>query len=455
MMTYASRTLLSDGIGRVSSAQNIAQYFVLIAALGIPTYGVKKVAACCGKKQDINKVFSELFFLNLCSTMACSLSYFLMIYILPFFREQLSLYLAAGLIIIFNAFNVDWYYQGTEEFRYIMYRSLAVKILSLVALFTFVHTEDDFVAYAIVLSMSKVSNYLFNIIHVRKRVSISIKNIDMIQHIKPVVILLAASVAVEVYTLADTTMLTFLCGESIVGYYSTAVKSISVLRTLIVAVCAVFLPRLSLYYAQNEMRKFKELILRGFKILLTFTIPAATGCYLLSKNMIFLMFGTTFEGAVQTLQILSISIITVAISNFIGYQILITIGKEKIMFLSTVIGAAVNVCLNLFFIPILQHNGAAIASVITEGTVAIIQLIAVRKIVDFKSLIRTTILPIIGSSIIMYVTVNIVVHVFSSNLLVVIIGGIMGVGSYCGGSILLRNDLVPIIRSLYQKEICS
>lgn len=41
---YVSRILLPVGVGKVASAQNIASYFVTLAALGLPSYGVREFA---------------------------------------------------------------------------------------------------------------------------------------------------------------------------------------------------------------------------------------------------------------------------------------------------------------------------------------------------------------------------------------------------------------------------
>ena len=46
---WVSRILMAEGIGKVSSAQNIVQYFTILAALGLPTYGTKVVSALNGK----------------------------------------------------------------------------------------------------------------------------------------------------------------------------------------------------------------------------------------------------------------------------------------------------------------------------------------------------------------------------------------------------------------------
>ena len=77
--TYVSHVLTATGVGKVTSAQNIAQYFVLIAALGIPNYGTREIARVLDKQDKTNKLFSELFFLNFISTMICSIAYYILI----------------------------------------------------------------------------------------------------------------------------------------------------------------------------------------------------------------------------------------------------------------------------------------------------------------------------------------------------------------------------------------
>ena len=383
---YASRILLSEGIGKVASAQNIVLYFTTIASLGIPTYGVKKIAENRLNRDRLSEIFFELFTINLFSTLVCSFVYFTMISSIDYFATRKLLYYVCGINIIFNIFNVDWFYQGIEEYRYIMLRSFAIKIISLVLLLVLVRDSEDYVYFALISSLALVLNYVFNIINLRDKISFKRTKLNVLQHLKPVMVLLAVTIAVEIYTLADTTMLTFICGDRVVGLYSNSMKIVKIVRSLIVAICAVFLPRLSLYYSQSKMQDFNSLIDRGIKVLFVLTLPTTIGLILVSNTMIPVLFGNAFLDASRTTMILSFSIITVAFSNFFGYQILVTIGKEKLMLYSTIIGAIVNVVLNAILITLLQQNGAAISSAVTEGCVALFQLLCVRKIIkiDFN-----------------------------------------------------------------------
>ena len=72
---YIARIIESELIGEVAFAQNIAQYFVLLAALGLPNYGTREIAKKRDQKDASCKVFSELLLLNAISTTVCLLVY--------------------------------------------------------------------------------------------------------------------------------------------------------------------------------------------------------------------------------------------------------------------------------------------------------------------------------------------------------------------------------------------
>lgn len=381
---YVSRILFSEGIGKISSAQNISQYFVIIAALGIPTYGIRAIAKVKKRQCLLNKVFTELIIINCISTMICVIVYYTLVIVTNGFGQDIKLSIIMGCSIILNFFNVDWFYQGKEEYKYILKRNIFVKLISLVLVFTLIQSKDDYLYYAVILVLGVGMNNIFNIFNLKRYVHIELKGLNFAQHLRAVITLFSASIAIEVYTLADTTMLTYLCNENIVGYYTNAVKSISAIKTLMISVCAVFLPRLTLYLSEGSKKDFENLVSMGLKIITYISIPAAIGMILLSHKIIPILYGAEFMPSVKTTIILSASIVTVSLSNFIGYQILVSLEKESIILLSTSLGAILNVILNFFLIRNFQQNGAAIASVITEAIITLIQLYYLNKLINIQ-----------------------------------------------------------------------
>lgn len=447
-VSYVSRVLLASGIGEVASASNIANYFTILAALGLPTYGTKVIAAC-RSKEETSKSFWELFIINLLSTLLFSLAYYSMILIHPFFKDDLILYCIVGLAIIFNFINVDWFYQGKEEFAFITIRSFIIKVLSLVAIFTFVQTRQDILSYALILTLSNVSNYVFNIIHIRKFVYFTKQRLNITHHVRPILYLLFASLVIELYTMVGITILTVISVPESVGYYTNSMSIIRIVRTLVTAVCAVFLPRLSLYYSNGNLEAFENLIKKGLGVLFYLTLPAAIGLCMVSDDAVLILFGDSFINASISVRILSLSIVTIALSNFIGYQIFITIGKEKLMVYSTIIGAVVNIVLNIILVIQFDYIGVAIASAVSELLVTIYQIYKLNKLNLFcieRQMMRT----IIVSSIVMVVFINLI-FLFNMPLIwELIVAVVFGAGIYFIASIFQKNEIsLMILNKIY------
>ena len=179
---YVSRILLPAGVGKVASAQNIVSYFVTLAALGLPSYGVREFAKVREKKYERNKLFTELLLVNIISTTLAVVGFIGLVVVNEGFSGQWALYAACGLSIAFNYLNIDWMYQGLEEYGYITGRSLLIKGLSLLALFLFVKTREDYVIYALISSLATGGNYVFNVLNARKYVALDFSRIELKRH---------------------------------------------------------------------------------------------------------------------------------------------------------------------------------------------------------------------------------------------------------------------------------
>lgn len=66
---YVSRVLGVKGIGVYNYSNSIVSYFLLIAALGISTYAIREGAKYRDDKKQINEFASEIFTINICSTL--------------------------------------------------------------------------------------------------------------------------------------------------------------------------------------------------------------------------------------------------------------------------------------------------------------------------------------------------------------------------------------------------
>lgn len=384
-ITYVSHIILADGVGKVSSAQNIVQYFVLIAGLGIPNYGTRECAKIRDDKYGVSKLFSELFIINFFSTSICTIAYYILINMLDIAQRDFLLYNIIGLTVIFNYFNVDWFYQGFEEFKYITILSTILKILSLLCLFLFVKEKEDYVVYAAVNLIGVAGNNCINFIRLRRyRIRFKTKNLNLKRHLKPILILFSTVVAIELYTLVDTTMLSFLCKSENVAFYTNSIRIVRTIIIFVTSIGGVLLPRLSYYNSLGMQDECNRVVNNVLSFMIFLLAPCGIGLFLMSDSVVLIFLGDSFSDSIYTLQLASFLLYALGLSNLFGTQILITYGSEKKLFKATIIGASSNLILNILLIPYYQQNGAVIASIISELLVSMLTFYYARQYIKFE-----------------------------------------------------------------------
>ena len=449
---YVSRVLLADGIGKAEYARNFAYIFALIASLGLPAYGTKVIASLKNSSNsiDINKNFSELLIILITSSLICFTAYSCIVLSIPKFSVEKPLYFATGIHILLISINTDWLYQGFEEYKYITLRSMIVKVVSLIAILLFVNNKSDIVIYALITSLAIAGNYIFNIINARKLVLFTIRGLKIARHLKPVLILLFSTIAIEMYSKIDILMLGYYCEDSNIGYYSNAVKIINAVLTAVTAITNVYLPRLSLLYKENN-NEFKKLANEGTKILLTLTVPCSIGLILISDAFVCTVFGNDFYDSSRTLKILCPLIFIKGVGDLLNYQVVISAGKEKYFLYTNTTAAIINIILNYFFIQILAQNGAAFASVISEIVVNGGMLIISRKIVELKISINYLIKIFFATAIMSGAVIGI--RLLYLNTILEILFSVM-----CGGivyfiaNILFQNEIILRLINVFKNN---
>lgn len=450
--TYLSRVLAPSGVGQVAYAQNVVSYFLMFAVLGIPEYGTREVAKVQYERNQLDKLFSELLLINFLSTSIGVIAYYAFVYLL--FPTDNKLYLIIGLQLLFNYFNIDWLYQGREAYVYITRRSILVKVLSLVAMFVFVKSEEDYISYALILCLGTGCNYLFNVVHARRSVSLTLRNLHIKRHLPPILTLMVSVVAASLYSKVDITMLGWLDSTTSVGYYTNANKVVGIALTFVTALSAVFLPRLSYVY-QNDRARYREYLTLGLKIVLTLAIPSCAGLILIADNLVVVMFGELFVPAALTVKILSIFTIVKGVGDLLCYQAIISSGHEKALVKSRVIAGIANVILNAVLIPKLSHNGAAIASVVSECIVNGMLLPYALSIAAPK-VSKHFLKSIIVSALLMITVVIAVQKYFGCSIIALITSILLGVACYFIALIATKNDIaenmLSAMKEIYTKQ---
>lgn len=435
---YISRILLPEGIGRVTYVQSINNYFLLLINLGIPLYGIREIAKVRNNKLEKSKVFSEIFFLNIITTILGVIVY-LYFYNSNIIKNDKEIFLIFSIVLLFNFLSVDWFFQGIEDYQYITIRTVVIKILSALFLFIFVKKSSDIYIYSVIVVFSLIGSNFFNIVRALKLVDLKLKRLNIKRHLKGILIIFSMSLAISIYTNLDGVMLGSYGSKYSLGLYSAASKIISLVMGIVTSLGAVLLPRISNYIEEKKEEEIKKILEKTFSFLLFLIIPSIIGIYFTVNEIILLFAGKEYLEATTTLKILSLIILFIGFSNFIGMQILYPRGEEKKVFYSVLAGAIINFSLNLYLIPRYYQNGAAFATCVAEFTVVVIQIFLGYKYLKFQKFNYNNFKFLIASFImgaILYFTQNLNLNL----LLKLVVKVVIGSSVYIFVLIALRED---------------
>lgn len=401
MMPYVNRILGASYVGKVEYANTIISYFLMFSALGIPVYGVREIAKV---RDDVKKrtlVLIELLFILFITCIIAYLALFLIIGYFQLFADYKELLIILSSMILLTNIGAEWYFQGMENQTYITIRYVIVRLITLLILFFFVKMPEDYLIYAIILVLNFSGSYFFNLFFIFKSIdlkNISLKDIKIKRHLKPVFVILIAAVSVNIYSLLDSFLIGYLVGDKYLGYYSVANKLIRYSIAFIVMIGTVTLPRLSMLWGVDN-EKYYILLRDTFNYLMLFSIPMVGFFILFSKNLIFLMAGSDFEEAQLTLQILAPLCLIVTLAYYFGYLVLYTQSKDKLYTITVIISAIVSVIMNFFMIKRWNQDGAAFTQVFVEFLAVVVMILFIKKEIIKMKILNFNLLKIFSGTI--------------------------------------------------------
>lgn len=376
---YVSRVLGVERLGLVNFVDNTVNYFLLFATLGVGLLGVREIA---GAKNDVerqSKIFSNILGMNLLFTIFTLAVYVAAIFLVPRFHQSSEWFFIGTAKILFTAFLVEWFFTGIENFKYITIRSLLVKLLYVLAVFLFVKTSDDYKLYFILTVGVVVVNATINMVYVRKFVSISFADLFMGKYIKQNMVLGIYTIMSSMYITFNVMFLGLVSNDTEVGYYTTAFKLYSVILGFFTAFTNVMLPRMSFLLANGEKERFNEMIAKSFSAMSTFIIPLVLCSIIMAPQIIYVLSGPGYEGAILPMRIIMPAAIFVGIAQVLAVQVIMPMKHDKVLLVASAIGAATSLAINFSLVGELQSIGTAIVLICSEMFVTVIYVIFIKR----------------------------------------------------------------------------
>ncbi|MEE8836888.1 MAG: flippase [Eubacteriales bacterium] len=438
---YISRVLRPEGAGIYSYTNSIVTYFTLFAALGTASYGQREIAMHRDDKQQTTKLFWEIEILSVTTTGAALGAWLVWI---ALSTQYMVYYGVLTISVVAVAFDISWYFDGLEKFKYIVIRNTIVKIAGIVLLFLFVTKETDVLLYVGIMAATGLLGNISMWTYLPGMLGkVDFKSLHPYKvHLKQTFAYFIPTIATSVYTVLDKTMIgAITVSKAENGYYEQATKIVRMLESLLFSLNTVMVSRQSYLFAEGKIDEIKDKINKSFDFLFALAIPIMFGLTAVARNFVPWFFGRGYEPVVNLLRVMSPLPLVICISNILGSQYLTPSGQRARSSKGIVTGAVVNFILNSLLIPKYGADGAAAASVIAELVISIIYMHMSKGYASWKQLGRIA-WKKFAASMVMFAVIWVIARGKEGSVLITLVQIAVAVPVYAGMLILLRDPVV-------------
>ncbi|MBT1173170.1 oligosaccharide flippase family protein [Bifidobacterium sp. MA2] len=453
---YVSRVLGAAGLGTYSYVYSISYYFGLVGMLGITNHGSRSIALYRSSRAKTAQTFWNIYFIQFISTGIAVVAYTLFALLL-FNGNKIVAYINI-LFVVSYLLDINWLFFGLEQFRITVIRNTIIKVATAACIFIFVKSRDDLWLYTLIMALGASLSQIYLWLNVHKFVPFCKPDWQEVKkNIKPVVVLFIPAIAYSIYKVLDKIMLGAMSDMTQVGLFDNAERIVNIPVSLITAFGTVMLPRISNLIADGNSAQIKKYNAISFRYFTMLVCGAAFGLAGISNVLAPVYFGDEFIGSSPLIFGLSFSLIFMIWANIIRTQYLIPNQKDMPYVVSTLIGAVINIGINIMLIPYLQALGTMIGTILAEFSVFFVQLILTRKQFPVLRYLRSGLMFFLIGSF-MGIAIWIVGYSLGTSIKTLLLQLIVGAVLYGIGSLvylLLINDeiLLSFINKLFGNKL--
>lgn len=420
MIAYYARILSVEGFGRINLAQSILVYFSMITLFGFQTLGTREISK---NKDKHGELVGHITFIRFIVAILC----FILVLAISFtvnkgtvFKNILIIY---GLTLFPIAFNIDWFFSGLQEMQYNGIYNVIKSTLPFILSIIFFKSESQiyYIPIFTLIGLIMAVAYQMYIFFIKKRLKVPIRLNKAIlnRYTISAIPFLISGLLSMINCNIDSIIIGFTRSEYELGIYSSAYKIVFFLINLIAVIFTPFFPLLINYFHQKDVKNLEKIVKNICKIVILIGFPILVGGTILSKDIIILLFGKKYIEAYLPFIILLVYIFILFMRETYGYSLNAWNMEEKYL-KSVIISSAVNLILNLIFIPKFGIVAAAITTLLSEIiNFAIMRSYSI-KVVKTNYIMNITklILPVgimaLSIAVLKYFNINVLLNILAA-----------------------------------------
>lgn len=373
-MPYLARVIGADGFGKIAFASAIVVWIQTISDWGFNLTATRDVAQNRNNKELVSRIFSNVLWARSVLTLLSGIILLLVVLLVPYLRENADIIFVTFLLVPGYILFPEWFFQAIEKMKYTTLFNLLLKLIFTVAVFVFIHKREDYLIQPLLTTIGYLLCGIGALYLIFKKWGYTLYKpqwTEIFKTIRNSTDVFINNLMPNLYNSFSVMLLGFFGGSTANGIYDGGNRFPVIFYQFQSVLSRAFYPFLS---RRPDKHSFYA------KLNIVSALIGAVFLILLSPLVIKIMLGEEFEKSVIVMQILSFSVVFLAMGYTYGTIFLIINHKEKplrnLTFISSIIGMCVSVPLVYFF----SYIGAAVTVLFCRGLLGVGSYVLAKRI---------------------------------------------------------------------------
>jgi PST family polysaccharide transporter len=380
-LPWLTRVLGPANFGRLSFCTAVTGYFVLFADYGFNLSATRQIAVHWDDRVGRSRIFWNTITVKAILALAGFPVLLLLTVCARHLGEERTLLVINYLTVLGTVLTPTWYFMGTERQAILSGITIAVRVISIPAVFLLVRSQQDVqLAAFIPAAMTVVGGAVCLLVLMKSKQldRIRVDRRELVAAFTEGWHLFLSTASISLYQATNTVVLGLVAGNTAVGHYSAAEKVVQACQGLLAPIGQSVYPRVSRLMHESRATAF-ALIRWVLRIQGSAAMLVSVLLFVLAPPLVRLLYGPHYEGTISVLRWMAVLPLLVGLSNVFGVQTMLAMGMNRQVSRILVVAGAINVVV-LF---VLTHSfgavGAAMAVAGTELLVAAVMALAVSR----------------------------------------------------------------------------
>lgn len=364
-MPYLARVIGADGFGKIAFASAIVVWIQTISDWGFNLTATRDVAQNRDNKELVSRIISNVLWARSVLTLLSGIILLLVVLLVPYLRENADIIFVTFLLVPGYILFPEWFFQAIEKMKYTTFFNLFLKLVFTVAVFVFIHKREDYLIQPLLTTIGYLLCGIGALYLIFKKWGYTLYKpqwIEIFKTIRNSTDVFVNNLMPNLYNSFSVMLLGFFGGSTANGIYDGGNRFPSIFYQFQSVLSRAFYPFLS---RRPDKHSFYA------KLNIVSALVGSVILVLISPLIIKIMLGDEFEKSVVVMQILSFSVVFLAMGYTYGTNFLIINHKEKplrnLTFISSIVGMCVSVPLVYYF----SYIGAAVTVLLCRGLLGV------------------------------------------------------------------------------------